>query len=44
MVELIFPYENRMEGAHVYKGEKYLNLTKELGDAGDKAVVMPADI
>ena len=44
MVKLIVPYENRMEGAHIYNGEKYLNLTKELGDAGDKAVVMPAEI
>ena len=33
-----------MEGAHIYNVEKYLNLTKEVGDAGDKAVVMPDDI
>ncbi|KAK3735731.1 hypothetical protein RRG08_024527 [Elysia crispata] len=30
MVELIVPYENRIEEAHIYKREKYLNLTKEL--------------
>ena len=30
MVELIVPYENRMEEAHIYKREKYMNLTKEL--------------
>ena len=40
-VELTIPYENRMEEAHIYKREKYLNLTKELKDAGFKAVVMP---
>ena len=44
MVKLIFPDENRMEGAHIYNREKYLNLTKELRDAGDKVVVMPAEI
>ena len=30
MVELTVPYENRMEEAHIYKREKYMNLTKEL--------------
>ena len=28
----------------MYKREKYLNLTKELKDAGYKAVVMPAEV
>ena len=32
-----------MEEAHIYKREKYLNLTKELEDAGYKAVVMPVE-
>ena len=44
MVELTIPYENRMEEAHIYKREKYLNLTKELRDAGYKAVVMPVEV
>ncbi|KAK3783909.1 hypothetical protein RRG08_031772 [Elysia crispata] len=43
MVELTVPYENRMEEAHIYKREIYLNLTKELEDAGGKAVLMPAE-
>ena len=30
-----------MEEAHIYKIEKYPNLTKELEDADNKAVVMP---
>ena len=44
MVELTLPYESRMEEAHTYKTEKYLNLTKELRDAGYKAVVMPVEV
>ena len=44
MVELTVPYESRMEEAHTYKMEKYLNLTKELRDAGYKAVVMPVEV
>ena len=44
MVELTVPYESRMERAHIYKREKYLNLTKELNDASYKAVVMPVEI
>ncbi|KAK3744418.1 hypothetical protein RRG08_000851 [Elysia crispata] len=43
MVELTVPYENRMEEAHTYKREKYMNLTKELENAGYKAVVMPVE-
>ena len=34
MAGLTVPYENRMEEAHIYRREKYLNLTKELEDAG----------
>ncbi|KAK3753533.1 hypothetical protein RRG08_016548 [Elysia crispata] len=41
MVELTVPY--RMEEAHIYKREKYMNLTKELENAGYKAVVMPVE-
>ena len=44
MAELTVPYENRMEEAHIYKREKYLNLTKELEDAGYKAVVMLVEV
>ena len=44
MAELTSSYENRMEQAHIYKREKYLNLTKELEDAGYKAVVMPIEV
>ena len=44
MVELTVPYENRMEEAHIYKREKYMNLTKELENAGYKAVLMPVEV
>ena len=44
IVELTVPYENRMEEAHIYKREKYMNLTKELENAGYKAVVMPVEV
>ncbi|KAK3733166.1 hypothetical protein RRG08_046087 [Elysia crispata] len=44
MVELTVPYENRTEEAHIYKREKYLNLTKELENTGYKAVVMPVEV
>ncbi|KAK3726923.1 hypothetical protein RRG08_063154 [Elysia crispata] len=44
MVELTVSYENRMEEVHIYKREKYLNLTKELENAGYKAVVMPVEV
>ena len=40
-VELTVPYENKMEEADIYKREKYMNLNKELENAGYKAVVMP---
>ena len=40
MVEPAVPYENRMEEANINKREKYLNLTKELENAGYIAVVM----
>ncbi|KAK3756389.1 hypothetical protein RRG08_038878 [Elysia crispata] len=42
-VELTVPYENKMEEADIYKREKYMNLNKELENAGYKAVVMPED-
>ena len=38
VVELTVPYESRMEEAHTY------DLTKELRDAGYKAVVMPVEV
>ena len=44
MVELIVPYEDRLEEAHICKREKYLNLTKEIENAGYKAVVMPVEV
>ena len=44
MVELTVPYEGRMEETHTFKREKYLNLTKELRDAGYKAVAMPVEV
>ena len=37
MVELPVPYENIMEDAHIYKREKYMNLTKELENADQRA-------
>ena len=43
MVELTVPYENRMEEAHIYKREKYLNLIKELDGAGYKAMAMSVE-
>ena len=33
-----------MEEAQIYKREKYMNLTKELENAGYKAVVMPVEV
>ncbi|KAK3708471.1 hypothetical protein RRG08_053053 [Elysia crispata] len=44
MVELTVPYENRMEEAYIYKREKYMNLTKEIENAGYKAVVMSVEV
>ena len=44
VVELAVPYENRMEEAHFYKKEKYINLPKELENAGSRAVVMPVEV
>ena len=41
MMELTVLYENRMKEAHIYKREKYLNMTKELEDVGYKAVGCP---
>ena len=39
MVELTVPYE-----AHICKREKYLNVNKELTDAGYKAVIMSVEV
>ena len=44
MMELTVLYENRMEEAHIYERERYLNLTKELENAGYEAVVMPVKL
>ena len=44
IVELTIPYENRVEEAHIYKREKYLNITKELDDTGYKANEMPVEV
>ena len=44
MVELTVPYESRMEEDNTYKREKYLDLTKELRNAGYRAVVMPVEV
>ena len=44
MVELTVPYESRIEEALICKREKYMNLTKELENAGYKAVVIPAEV
>ncbi|GFS27987.1 polyprotein [Elysia marginata] len=44
MVELTVSYESRMEQAHAYKKEKYLDLTKELEESGYMAKIMPIEI
>ena len=44
MVELTVSHESRMKEAHIYKRDNYLNLTKELRDAGYKIVVMPKEV
>ena len=44
MVELTVSYENRMGEAHIYKREEYMNLTKEIENAGYKDVVMPVEV
>ncbi|GFS16107.1 polyprotein [Elysia marginata] len=44
MVDLAVPYESRMEQAHTYKKEKYLDLTKELEESGYRAKIMPIEI
>ncbi|GFR85851.1 reverse transcriptase [Elysia marginata] len=40
MVELTVPYESRMEQAHPYKKEKYLDLTTELKESGHRAKII----
>ena len=44
MMGLTVPYESRMEEVHTYKREEYLNLTKELRNAGYRAVVMLVEV
>ncbi|GFR96232.1 polyprotein [Elysia marginata] len=44
MVELTVPYESRMEQAHIYKKEKYLDLTKELEESDYRAKMMLIEI
>ncbi|GFR80239.1 reverse transcriptase [Elysia marginata] len=44
MVELTVPYESRMEQAHTYKKEKYLDLTKEREENGCRVKIMPIEI
>ncbi|GFR67387.1 polyprotein [Elysia marginata] len=44
IVELTVPYESRVEQAHTYKKEKYLDLTKELEESGFRAKIMPIEI
>ena len=44
MVELTVPYESRMEEAHIYKTEKYHDLTKELEKDGYCARILPVEI
>ena len=44
MVELTVRYESWMEEAHTYKREEYLNLTKELRNAGYRAIGMPVEV
>ena len=44
MMEITVPHENRMEKYHIHIGEKYLNLTKELGQVGYKAVTMQVEV
>ncbi|GFO47089.1 reverse transcriptase [Plakobranchus ocellatus] len=44
MVELTVPYESRMEEAHAFKEEKYLDMTKELKKDGYEAKVMSVEI
>ncbi|GFR84506.1 reverse transcriptase [Elysia marginata] len=44
MVELTVPYESRMEQAHTYKEEKYLDLAKELEESRYRAKIIPIEI
>ncbi|GFS19697.1 reverse transcriptase [Elysia marginata] len=44
IVELTVPYKSRMEQAHTYKKEKYLDLTKELEESGYRAKIMPREV
>ena len=44
MMELTVSHLNRVEEAHIYKIEKYLDLIKELRDTAYKTVVMHAEV
>ncbi|GFR87724.1 polyprotein [Elysia marginata] len=44
VVERTVPYESRVEQAHTYKREKYLDLTKEPEESGYRAKMMPIEI
>ncbi|GFS15158.1 reverse transcriptase [Elysia marginata] len=44
MVEPTVQYESRMEQAHTYKKETYLDLTKKLKESGYRAKIMPIEI
>ncbi|GFR61051.1 reverse transcriptase [Elysia marginata] len=44
MVELKGPYKSKMEQAHTYKKEKYMDLNKEQEESGYRAKIMPIEI
>lgn len=44
LVELTVPYESRIDGAHVYKTEKYSDLAKELIKKGHRAKVFAVEV
>ena len=42
--ERTIPYKNRIDETHIYKRQKYLDMTKDQRDAGFKAVVMLVEV
>ena len=44
LIELTVPYESRIDNAHVYKTEKYIDLAKELEEAGFKTKVFAVEV
>ena len=44
LIELTVPYENRIEGAHILKSEKYADLANNLRVGGFKAQVLAVEI